>query len=77
MSVILRFSPVNNLLGLRIDKQSDDGTDSPSMIVIFREQGPGPVGPAGTGIDDDPVEDEAAPPIEHGRPFVDLHERPV
>ena len=74
MSVILRFTPVNNLLGLRIDNESDGGADAPSVIVIFREQGVGTVSASGTGIDDFPVEEETTVVVQHGRALVDPSE---
>ena len=64
MSVSLRFTPVDNLLGLRIDNEGDDGTDSPSVIVIFREQSVSMIGATRSGIDDVPVEDETSEPIQ-------------
>lgn len=60
MSVSLRFTPVDNLLGLRIDNEGDGGADAPGVIVIFGEQSVSMIGTAASGIDDSPVEDEAA-----------------
>ena len=66
MSVSLRFTPVDNLLGLRIDNEGDSGTDSPSVIVIFGEQNVSLIGATGTGIDDLPVEEERPVAIDLG-----------
>lgn len=60
MSVNLRFTPVDNLLGLRIDNESDDGAESPGVIVIFREESVSMIGTTVAGIHDAPIEDEPA-----------------
>ena len=64
MSVSLRFTPVDNLLGLRIDNEGDEGTDSPSVIVIFKEQRASMIGTARSDIDNVPVENESSETIE-------------
>ena len=66
MSVSLRFTPVENLLGLRIDNEGDGGTDSPSVIVIFGEHNVSLIGATGTAIDDTPIEDESSATIDLG-----------
>jgi hypothetical protein len=56
MTLRVRLDPIENLLGLRIDHERDDGTEAPSVIVVFRESCERPVGTTDAGIANDPLE---------------------
>lgn len=66
MTLRVRLDPIENLLGLRIDHERDDGTEAPSVIVVFREPSERPVATTDTGIGNDPLELVLTGAIEFG-----------